>query len=91
MAQDSDTTPLSFLTYYSATEREALPAARPSLLGTFLKPDGNNALVRLPNGAIRRLQVGDRIGQAQVMAITMGEMRLALLGQIHTLTIPGKA
>ena len=90
MAKDSDTTPLSFVTYCSATVRDALPQARPALLGTFLKPEGNNALVRMPDGAIRRLKVGDRIGQAQVVSIAMGQLKLALLGEVHTLAIPGK-
>lgn len=88
MSKQDDTTPLSFLTYLSATERGVLPMGRPTLLGTFTGPDGTKALVRLPSGEIKEMHRSDRIGQAEVLAVGEGHLDLGLLGQVHRLTIP---
>jgi len=91
MTQTDDTTPLSFLTYFNATERDVLPFERPVLLGTYLAPSGDRAMVRTQGGQLRMMRIGDRIGQAKVTQIGEGRLDLALLGQIHTLFIPGRA
>ncbi|MEO0750226.1 MAG: hypothetical protein AAFY25_00325 [Pseudomonadota bacterium] len=91
MTQKDDTTPLTFLTYLSATERGVLPLERPTLLGTFSGPDGIKALVRLPSGDIRDMRRNDFLGQAKVLAVREGQLDLGLLGEVHRLTIPGAA
>ena len=88
MSQSDDTSPLSFVTYLSATERSILPMERPPLLGTFAGPDGIKALVRLPSGDIQEMRRNDYMGQAQVLAVGEGHLDLGLLGQVHRLTIP---
>jgi hypothetical protein len=88
MSQQDDTTPLSFVTYLSATERSVLPMERPTLLGTFSGPDGIKALVRLSSGEIGEMRQNDYIGQAQVITVGERYLDLGLLGQIHRLTIP---
>lgn len=88
MSQPDDTTPLSFPTYLSATERNILQMERPTLLGTFSGPQGIKALVRLPDGKIKELRRDDYVGQARVIAVSEGQVELGLLGQVHRLTIP---
>lgn len=91
MSQQDDTTPLSFVTYLSATERGVLPMKRPTLLGTFSGPDGDKALVRLPSGQIKEMRRDDYIGQAKVISVGEGHMDVGLFGQVHRLTIPSAA
>ncbi len=91
MSQPDDTTPLSFPTYLSSTERGLLPMERPTLLGTFSGPKGIKALVRLPDGEIREMRRDDHIGQARIVSVAEGHLEMALLGQVHRLTIPGAA
>ncbi|MEL7279389.1 MAG: hypothetical protein AAFY35_05945 [Pseudomonadota bacterium] len=88
MSQQNDTTPLSFATYLSATERGVLPMERPTLLGTFSGPEGTKALVRLPTGEVKEMRRNDYMGQAQVLAVGAGHLDLGLLGQVYRLTIP---
>ncbi|MEL7253588.1 MAG: hypothetical protein AAGL23_05395 [Pseudomonadota bacterium] len=87
MNQD-DTTPLSFSTYLSATERDVLPMNRPTLLGTFSGPEGTRALVRLSSGDIQEMRENDYIGQAQIVEVRDGHLDLSLMGERHRLTIP---
>ncbi|MEO0371539.1 MAG: hypothetical protein AAF231_08815 [Pseudomonadota bacterium] len=87
MTQD-DTTPLSFPTYLSSTERGVLPMNRPSLLGTFTGPEGTKALVRLSDGKIQEMRERDFIGQAQIVELGDGHLDLSLMGERHRLTIP---
>lgn len=89
MSQPDDTTPLSFPTYFSATERSVLPMGRPTLLGTFSSPDGTKALVRMPSGEIKNMHRHDHIGQAEVVALGDGYLDLSLMGEVHRLKIPG--
>lgn len=91
MSKQDDTTPLSFVTYLSSTQRDVLPMERPVLLGTFSGPKGVRALVRLPDGAIRHMERNDRIGQALILKVGEGYLDLGLLGEVHRLHIPGQA
>ena len=91
MTQTDDTTPLSFVTYINATETGNLPQQRPVLLGTYLKPTGNHALLRDPNGQVRMVQAGDYVGQAVISAVNDGQLEMSLLDQTYALTIPGRA
>lgn len=91
MTQDTDTTPPSPDTARSATERNVLPHARPVLLGTYLGPAGNRALLRTHDGRIRMVGLGDHVNQATITMIEAGRLHLTLLNQVHELTIPGTA
>jgi len=91
MAQTADTTPLSDETARHATEPGNLPKDSPVLLGTFLSPAGNRALVRSYSGEIRTVAVGDSIEPYRVAAIDGGQVRLILFNQVYTLTIPGRS
>lgn len=88
MTQSDDTTPLTFLTFLSATEHDILPMDRPTLLGTFSSPDGAKALVRLSSGDVQELRPHDHLGQAEVVSIGDGHLDLSLMGEIHRLRIP---
>ncbi|MEM6589707.1 MAG: hypothetical protein AAF641_14765 [Pseudomonadota bacterium] len=88
MSQTDDTTPLSFPTYLSATERGVLPMTRPSLLGTFSSPDGIKALIRLPNGEIKEMRQNDYVGQARIVELGDGHIDISLMGERHRLMIP---
>ncbi|MBZ0123852.1 MAG: hypothetical protein K8F31_08205 [Roseovarius sp.] len=90
MAQTADTTPLSPETADGATQDGALPHDRPVLLGTFLAPAGNRALMRSGTGEIVSLNVGDRIESYRVAAIAEGEVMLVVYNQVHRLGIPGR-
>lgn len=90
MSQDDIHTPTSQETMEAATRREALhlPGNRPVLIGTFVKPEGNSALVHM-NRRIRRVTVGDRIGQTRISAIEDGLVMITLYGNSLRLTLPG--
>ena len=92
MSQTDDTTPLSDETAWSATFWNALPEGRPVLLGTYIKPEGGTwALLRTRQGDMRRVRLGDRIGQTRITNIESGAIDLTLLGTTHRLSIPGRA
>ena len=88
MSQTNDTTPLSFETYLSATERAVLPMDRPTLLGTVSGTEDAKALVRLGPGDIRTLRVGDHIGQSRVVEVGDAYLDISLMGERHRLKMP---
>ena len=73
-----------------ALSPEKLPLDRLALIGVRATPNGNSALVRLPDGAIRTLSEG---GAAQGMTVVaIGEDHVTLLdagGATLRLTMPG--
>ena len=91
MSQNSDTTPLSDQTAWSATSWDVLPEGRPVLLGTFVKPEGTWALLRTRRGELRRVRLGDMVGQTTITRIESGIIDLSLMGYTYSLTIPGRA
>ena len=72
----------------AATQDNVLPQRGLALLGTFLKSDGAEALVRTPSGKIESITEGDRLNGAQVMAIAEGEVMLARNGTATRLRMP---
>lgn len=58
-----------------ATVRNAINLNRINLLGVSGKPASRSALVRLSNGRIKKVKVGDRIDGGRVSAIGDGELR----------------
>lgn len=83
----SDTTETPKATLDAATERDALPAARLTLLGTLQGPDAARALVRLGN-SVMTVRVGDELGAATVMAIDEAAILLARGGRQERLALP---
>ncbi|MFK7939000.1 MAG: pilus assembly protein PilZ [Roseovarius sp.] len=73
MANSTDTPPE---TLAAATQTNALPHRRLTLLGTFDKSDGPTALIRSPTGDIQMVRPGDAVGNATVTAIEMGVLHL---------------
>lgn len=58
------------------------------LIGVFEGVDARIALMRLPNGDVRRVRKGDRIGRWSVAGIDPTAVRLSREGQVQTLTLP---
>lgn len=82
MASETDT-PRE--TLETATHKNALPSGRLALLGTFMKPDGDRALIRTASGKIATVTKGTTIGNAKVIAIEEG--RLVLMRGTNTTTL----
>ncbi|MFN3211159.1 MAG: hypothetical protein ACE369_19620 [Roseovarius sp.] len=82
MASETDT-PRE--TLQAATQKNALPSGRLALLGTFLKPGGDRAIIRTSSGKIATVTKGTTIGNAKVIAIEEG--RLVLLRGTNTTTL----
>jgi len=86
---DLDTTPAPSFTEAEATQSVTYDPTRPLLLGTYGKPAGRHALLRLPNGAIRTVAPGDRLGRTIVASIGAGTVWLSRDGQPERLEMPG--
>lgn len=89
MAKDEDTTPPALKTAFAATDHNVLPLDRAVLLGTFIRGDASEALVRTASGGIQKLARGDHLGYAVVTAIEPGTLHLAEGGMARKLSIPG--
>ena len=85
MASETDT-PRE--TLETATEKNALPSGRLALLGTFMKPDGDRALIRTASGKIATVTKGTTIGNAKVIAIEDGKLVLMRGTNTTTLEMP---
>ena len=69
---------------------EKLPLDRLALIGLRATPQGNSALVRLPDGEIRTLTQGARADGMTVMSVGTDTLTLVdAKGFAHTLTMPG--
>jgi len=78
-------------TLETATERDTLPLEILTLIGTFVRPDSSDALIRRGNGRIERVRMGDRLGWRRVAAIEPGALILTRNGDTHRLSIPDPA
>lgn len=70
-----------------ATETRAINLRRVNLIGVFGTQSDRRALVRLSNGQVVRVRVGDRLDGGQVAAIGENELRYIKSGRNHVLTI----
>lgn len=70
-----------------ATETRAINLRRVNLIGVFGTQNDRRALVRLSNGQVVRVRVGDRLDGGQVAAIGENELRYIKSGRNHVLTI----
>ena len=77
-------------TRVAATQEGLFPMARFTLLGTYLKPDGESALIRLANGRIRKVAPGDTVQGGIVTAIEDGQIHLAREGDSRRMSVPGQ-
>lgn len=71
-----------------ATVENAINLRQVNLIGVYGTSANRRALVRLPTGRYRKVQVGDRIDGGQVVAIGDSELRYQKGGRNLTLKIP---
>ena len=88
------TTPTPAETLAAATQTDVpiqTNERRATLIGTYIKPEGSTAIVRMRSGRIRQITLGDRIGQARVTLIEDGAIRVTSKDQNYRLTLPETA
>ena len=73
----------------AATQENVLPRRQVALLGTFMKPNGAEALILDSRGRLHTVTRGDRIGRAIIVAIETGALHLAEDGRALVLHMPG--
>jgi len=71
-----------------ATDSNEINLNRVNLLGTFGKPGGFRALVRMPGGQVVNVSVGDSIDGGKVVAIGQNELRYVKSGRNLSLQLP---
>ena len=72
----------------AATVNNAINLRRVNLIGVYGTPSNRRALVRLPNGRYKKVQVGDRLDGGRISAIGESELRYQKNGRNLTLNIP---
>ncbi|WP_050930191.1 hypothetical protein [Aestuariivita boseongensis] len=72
----------------AATVNNAINLRRVNLIGVYGTPSNRRALVRLPNGRYKKVQVGDRLDGGRISAIGESELRYQKNGRNLTLSIP---
>ncbi|QRN81291.1 MAG: hypothetical protein JK586_07595 [Nocardiopsis sp. BM-2018] len=72
-----------------ATQRRAIRVRNANLIGVFGTSSNRRALVRLSNGRVVRLQVGDSFDGGRVSAIGENELRYQRGGRDRVLRIAG--
>ncbi|WP_417727632.1 type II secretion system protein N [Roseovarius sp.] len=71
----------------AATDRDALPDAWVTLLGTLHGPDHSRALLRI-GGTVHTVEIGTTLGGAMVAAIGEGTVILTRAGRRERLRLP---
>lgn len=71
-----------------ATEKNVLKLNKVNLIGVYGNPSSRRALVRLPNGRYKKVQVGDRLDGGKVAAIGANELRYVKRGRNVVLQMP---
>ncbi|MCR9126252.1 MAG: hypothetical protein NXH82_08980 [Rhodobacteraceae bacterium] len=71
-----------------ATVSNAINLKRVNLIGVYGTPSNRRALVRLPSGRYKKVQVGDTVDGGRVSAIGDSDLRYQKGGRSVTLTIP---
>lgn len=72
----------------AATQNNAINLRRVNLIGVYGTPANRRALVRLPNGRYRKVEVGDRLDGGRISAIGESELRYQKSGRNVVLRIP---
>ena len=84
-----DTTPTTEAVITAATQLEALPDSRLTLIGIIESPQGARALIRRGR-SIKHIEPGDRIAGQTVTVIGMGQVLLVRNGETTALRLPGQ-
>ncbi|MBE3640659.1 hypothetical protein ICN82_20860, partial [Mangrovicoccus sp. HB182678] len=71
-----------------ATDDGEINLRKVNLLGTFGSPGNLRALVRMPNGDVVNVSVGDRLDGGRVVAIGEGQLRYQRKGRNEMLSMP---
>lgn len=87
MAQ-SQTTSTPQIVLDKATEHSNSNLRSLILLGTYGPESDLRALLRLSNGRVERVAIGDKIAGARVLAIDEGKLALARNGNTNWLAVP---
>jgi len=88
MSTSDNTTPTTPKTQDAATLPQLLPLDGTTLLGTVVSGEASRALIRLKNGTVQQLRLGDRIGDATIGAIEPGMIHMIRNGEAHRLAMP---
>lgn len=70
-----------------ATVRDALPLEHTSMLGVFGKPGKRRAILRMPDGEVRRVAKGENVDGWTVTGIEATSMRLSRGGETRQLNL----
>lgn len=73
----------------TATVAAQFDPTEPMLLGTFGSDRERGALLRLPNGVVSKVTVGDRLAGDKVLAIAEDYVTVAHQGALRRFTFPG--
>lgn len=71
-----------------ATLKNAINLRQLNLIGVYGTPSNRRALIRLPSGRYKKVQVGDTVDGGRVVAIGDGELRYQKGGRNMTLKVP---
>lgn len=82
------TIPSSASVARQATLDNAINLRRVNLIGVYGTPSNRRALVRLPSGRYKKVQVGDSVDGGRIVAIGDSELRYSKGGRNLTLKIP---
>ena len=72
----------------AATVRNAINLGQINLIGVYGTASNRRALVRLPSGGYRKVQVGDRLDGGRITAISEDELRYTVGGRNLVLKMP---
>ena len=86
MSSQQDGTETPQIVVDLATEQAKLD--RTALIGVFGKQSAPGALIRLPDGAIARVTVGDNVAGGSVVAIDDDRLILTRMGSEQVLRLP---
>lgn len=82
--------PVTATVAQAATFQDVMQMRQINLIGIFGTPNDRRALVRLGNGRLVRVSVGDRLDGGQVTAIGDNALNIVRRGRTETLVIPGR-
>lgn len=71
-----------------ATSKKVLERGTTDLIGLFGPENRMSALIRTPSGAIKRLEIGDKLGSGRIVAIDEQGVILSRNGQNSRLSPP---
>ena len=83
-----DTPPISAETEQAATVQADLPRNDLALIGTLTGGDAPRALLRVANGKIVTLGIGEKAGRDTILGIEDGLVQLARGQKTYSLTMP---